>query len=92
MRIWLDPNKMQSYGLTTVDVLNAVKNQNTQVAAGQLGGPPVPSDQLFQITLTTLGRLSTVEEFEDIIIKSNFGQDSSAAPRLCASRTSPGSN
>ena len=79
MRIWLDPNKMQSYGLTTVDVLNAVKNQNTQVAAGQLGAPPVPSDQLFQITLTTLGRLSTVEEFEDIIIKSKFGQDSSGA-------------
>ncbi len=79
MRIWLDPNKMQSYGLTTIDVLEAVKNQNTQVAAGQLGGPPVPSDQLFQITLTTLGRLSTVEEFEDIIIKSKFGQSSGSA-------------
>jgi hydrophobic/amphiphilic exporter-1 (mainly G- bacteria), HAE1 family len=79
MRIWLDPNKMQTYSLTTLDVLNAVKNQNTQVAAGQLGGPPVPSDQLFQITLTTLGRLSTVEEFEDIIIKSVFGQSSGSA-------------
>jgi hydrophobic/amphiphilic exporter-1 (mainly G- bacteria), HAE1 family len=80
MRIWLDPNKMQSYELTTLEVLNAVKNQNTQVAAGQLGAPPVPSDQLFQITLTTLGRLSTVEEFEDIIIKSNFGKESGSAP------------
>jgi HAE1 family hydrophobic/amphiphilic exporter-1 len=79
MRIWLDPNKMQSYGLTTLDVLNAVKNQNTQVAAGQLGAPPVPSDQLFQITLTTVGRLSSVQEFEDIIIKSQFGQDSASA-------------
>ncbi len=79
MRIWLDPNKMQSYELTTVEVLNAVKDQNTQVAAGQLGAPPVPSDQLFQITLTTLGRLSTVEEFENIIIKSKFGQDGSGA-------------
>jgi hydrophobic/amphiphilic exporter-1 (mainly G- bacteria), HAE1 family len=79
MRIWLDPNKMQSYGLTTLEVLNAVKNQNAQVAAGQLGGPPVPPDQLFQITLTTLGRLSTVEEFENIIIKSVFGQSSGSA-------------
>ena len=52
MRIWLDPNKMQSYGLTTVDVLNAVKNQNLQVAAGQLGAPPVPNDQPFQFTIT----------------------------------------
>lgn len=70
MRIWLDPNKMQSYGLTTLDVVNAVQAQNTQVAAGQLGAPPAPPDQLFQITLTTLGRLSSVEEFENIIIKS----------------------
>jgi hydrophobic/amphiphilic exporter-1 (mainly G- bacteria), HAE1 family len=79
MRIWLDPNKMQAYGLTTLEVLNAVKNQNTQVAAGQLGGPPVPSDQMFQFTLTTLGRLSTVGEFEDIIIKSDFGKASGSA-------------
>jgi hydrophobic/amphiphilic exporter-1 (mainly G- bacteria), HAE1 family len=79
MRVWLDPNKMQAYGLTTLEVMNAVKNQNTQVAAGQLGGPPVPSDQMFQFTLTTLGRLSTVQEFEDIIIKSHFGQESGSA-------------
>ncbi len=79
MRIWLDPNKMQAYGLTTLEVLNAVKNQNTQVAAGQLGGPPVPSDQVFQFTLTTLGRLSSASEFEDIIIKSHFGQESGSA-------------
>lgn len=79
MRIWLDPNKMQTFGLTTLEVLNAVKNQNTQVAAGQLGGPPVPPDQLFQITLTTLGRLSTVQEFEDIIVKAEFGKNSGSA-------------
>lgn len=82
MRIWLDPNKMQSFGLTTLDVLNAVKNQNTQVAAGQLGAPPVASDQLFQITLTTLGRLSTVEEFEDIIIKSEFSNKGDESARI----------
>src|SRR5512134_560867 len=56
MRVWLDANKMQSFGLTTVDVVDAIKAQNTQVAAGQLGGPPIQSDQLFQFTLTTLGR------------------------------------
>ncbi|MCU0837227.1 MAG: multidrug efflux RND transporter permease subunit [Rhodospirillales bacterium] len=70
MRIWLDANKMQSYGLTTLDVSHAIKGQNVQVAAGQLGAPPVPEDQVSQITLTALGRLSSVEEFEDIIIKS----------------------
>ena len=69
MRIWLDANKMQSFGLTTVDVVNAIKAQNAQVAAGQLGGPPVQSDQLFQFTLTTLGRLSDAKQFENIIIK-----------------------
>ncbi len=79
MRIWLDPNKMQAYGLTTIEVLEAVKNQNTQVAAGQLGGPPMPSDQLFQITLTTLGRLASVEDFEDIIIKSQFNPNTGSA-------------
>ena len=91
MRIWLDPNKMQSYGLTTVDVLNAVKNQNTQVAAGQLGAPPVPSDQLFQITLTTLGRLSTVESSKTLSSSRNSVR-TARAPRLSASRTSPASN
>jgi HAE1 family hydrophobic/amphiphilic exporter-1 len=70
MRIWLDANKMQSFGLTTLDVLNAVQTQNVQVAAGQLGGPPVPDDQSYQITLTTLGRLTDVSEFENIIVKS----------------------
>jgi HAE1 family hydrophobic/amphiphilic exporter-1 len=69
MRVWLDANKMQGFGLTTLDVVNAIKGQNVQVGAGQVGGPPVPDDQLFQVTLTTLGRLSDVEQFEEIIIK-----------------------
>jgi hydrophobic/amphiphilic exporter-1 (mainly G- bacteria), HAE1 family len=79
MRIWLDANKMQSFGLTTVDVVNAIQGQNAQVAAGQLGGPPVQSDQLFQFTLTTLGRLSDATQFENIIIKSVFDQQSGVA-------------
>src|SRR5215467_2159778 len=69
MRIWLDPEKLRAFGLTVLDVQNAVQNQNVQVASGQLGGPPVPSNQVFQFTVTTMGRLSDVSQFEDIIIK-----------------------
>ena len=69
MRVWLDPDKLKTYGLTVLDVLNAIRHQNIQVASGQLGGPPAPPDQLFQFTVNTLGRLSEVEQFEDIIVK-----------------------
>jgi HAE1 family hydrophobic/amphiphilic exporter-1 len=69
MRIWLDPVKLKAYGLTVLDIQNAVQNQNIQVAAGQLGGPPVPSSQVFQFTVKTLGRLSDVRQFENIIVK-----------------------
>ena len=70
MRIWLDPPKLQSYGLTVLDVQNAIQNQNIQVAGGQLGAAPVPSDQIFQFTVLTLGRLSDVAQFENIIVRS----------------------
>ena len=70
MRIWLDPLALQSYGLTVLDVQRAIENQNIQVAAGQLGAPPVPADQTFQFTVFTLGRLSDVAQFENIIVKS----------------------
>src|SRR5215510_11459326 len=69
MRIWLDPIKLRAYGLTVPEVQNAIQNQNIQVASGQLGGPPVPADQLFQFTVKTMGRLTEVSEFEDIIVK-----------------------
>ena len=69
MRIWLNPERLKYFGLTTVDVADAVKQQNTQVVAGQLGGPPVPDNQSFQLTVNALGRLDDVEEFEDIIVK-----------------------
>src|SRR5262245_22825848 len=69
MRIWLDPMKLQAYGLTVSEVQKAIQNQNIQVASGQLGGPPVPSDQIFQFTVKTMGRLTEVSEFEDIIVK-----------------------
>ena len=71
MRVWLDPNKLHDYSLTTSDVLEAIRNQNVQVVAGKLGGPPSPAGEPFQFTVNTLGRLSDVPQFEDIIIKSD---------------------
>ncbi|MGD9764024.1 MAG: efflux RND transporter permease subunit [Candidatus Binatia bacterium] len=69
MRIWVDPQKLMAFGLTVLDVQNAIQSQNLQVAAGQLGGPPVPQDQVFQFTVNALGRLSDVTQFENIIVK-----------------------
>jgi hydrophobic/amphiphilic exporter-1 (mainly G- bacteria), HAE1 family len=70
MRVWLDPDKLKAYGLTVLDVDSAIEHQNIQVAAGQIGGPPPAANQLFQFTVNTLGRISDVEQFENIIIKS----------------------
>ncbi len=74
MRVWLDPLRLKARNLTAQDVFNAIGEQNVQVAAGQIGQPPVPATQKFQLTVTTLGRLTTVEEFEDIIVKSEAGR------------------
>ncbi len=78
MRVWLDSNRLQTFGLTTTDALTAIQSQNVQVVAGQLGAPPVPKDQPFQFTINALGRLSDVSQFEDIIIKTTTGQ----APKI----------
>ncbi|HEY8503411.1 MAG TPA: efflux RND transporter permease subunit, partial [Gemmataceae bacterium] len=69
MRVWLDPDKMAAYDLTADDVVQAIREQNVQVAAGQVGQEPVPPGQVFQYTLSTLGRLEDVEQFRDIILK-----------------------
>src|SRR5713226_2792509 len=69
MRVWLDPDKLQSRNLTTGDVIRVLREQNVQVAAGQIGQPPVPKGQDFQYTLSTLGRLVEAEQFADIILK-----------------------
>ena len=71
MRVWLDPVKLKAYGITVLDVQQAIQNQNIQVAAGQVGGPPVPSNQVFQFTVKAMGRLADVSQFENIIIKAN---------------------
>jgi multidrug efflux pump subunit AcrB len=69
MRVWLDPGRMATRGLSAADVLRAVEQQNVQVAAGQVGQPPSPRAQSFQYNMVTLGRLSSPEQFGDIIIK-----------------------
>ena len=74
MRIWLDPEKLASLGLTATDVVSAIESQNAQVAAGKLGQPPLPSGQAFQYQINTLGRLSQVKQFEDIIVKAEPGK------------------
>ena len=73
MRIWLDPNQLKARSLTTTEVISAIREQNVQVAAGQIGQPPVPAGQNFQYAVNVLGRLTDVEQFEDIIIKTGAG-------------------
>jgi multidrug efflux pump subunit AcrB len=71
MRLWLDPEKMAYRNLTTTDVVQAIEQQNTQVAAGQIGQPPVANGQVFQFTMSTMGRLVEVEQFADMILKTD---------------------
>ncbi len=72
MRVWLDPDKLQSRNLTVGDVLRVLREQNVQVAAGQIGQPPVPSGQDFQYTLSTLGRLVEAEQFANVVLKTGL--------------------
>ncbi len=69
IRIWLDPNKMADLYTTATDVTNAIRSQNLTVAAGQLGAPPAPAGQSFQLVLKTQGRLPDVAAFEEIVVK-----------------------
>ena len=71
MRIWLDPDKAAAYDLNASDVLGALRAQNLQVSAGILNQPPTPGDTAYQSNVEALGRLSTPEQFGDIIIKSD---------------------
>ena len=70
MRVWVDPDRLAALNLTAGDVANAISEQNMQVAAGQVGQPPGPSGQPFEFTVKTLGRLSTPEQFADIVLRS----------------------
>jgi HAE1 family hydrophobic/amphiphilic exporter-1 len=73
MRIWLDPQQLKSRSITTQEVLEAIREQNVQVAAGQIGQPPAPSGQSFQFAVNVLGRLSDIEQFNEIILKTGEG-------------------
>jgi multidrug efflux pump subunit AcrB len=72
MRVWLDPQKLAARGLTAADVSQAIEQQNTQVAAGSLGQPPVARGQVFQFTMSTMGRLTEADQFGDMILKSDL--------------------
>jgi len=71
MRVWIDPLKLSSYGLTATDVISALQEQNVEIPAGQLGQQPADEKQSYQIPVRVVGRLSSPEQFENIILKSN---------------------
>ena len=71
MRVWLDPDRLTSLNLTTADVSNAISSQNVQATAGQLGAPPYDTRSQFQLTIQAKGRLKTVEEFGNIVLRAN---------------------
>jgi hydrophobe/amphiphile efflux-1 (HAE1) family protein len=73
LRAWLDPDKMAALGIDVSDIITAVSEQNLQVAAGMIGQPPAPKGQQFELTVNTLGRLTTPEQFGEIVIKAAQG-------------------
>ncbi|MEX2271080.1 MAG: multidrug efflux RND transporter permease subunit [Vicinamibacterales bacterium] len=73
MRLWLDPAKLAARGITASEVVNALREQNLQVAAGALGDSPAPSGQAYQISVRAMGRLTDRSEFEDVIVKGGAG-------------------
>ena len=75
MRIWLNPDQLKSRNLTTEEVLAALREQNVQVAAGKIGQPPNPAGLNFEYAITTLGRLQSAKQFENIVVK--VGKDGS---------------
>ena len=78
MRVWLDPDRLQSLGLTTGDIVTALQGQNVQVASGVLSQPPVDQPRAFQVAVQTLGRLADPNQFADIVVK----QTATAVVRL----------
>ena len=71
MRIWIDPDKAAAYNISASEILNALRAQNVQVSAGVLNQPPVSSNAAYQVSVEALGRLTTPEQFADVIIKSD---------------------
>ncbi|CAN5325009.1 efflux RND transporter permease subunit [soil metagenome] len=79
MRIWLNPDRLASYSLIPGDIVTAITNQNTEVAAGEIGGQPMPKEQMLNATVTAQSRMQTPEQFGNIILKS---ETSGATVRL----------
>src|SRR5688572_15687963 len=75
MRIWIDPDKLAARELTPGDVVRAIREQNVQVAAGNLGQPPAPDGTDFQFTLSAQGRLTKAEQFGDIVVRTGANGD-----------------
>ncbi|WP_163780228.1 efflux RND transporter permease subunit [Myxococcus vastator] len=69
MRLWLDPTELARRGLTATDVVNALRAQNVQIGAGQVGQPPAPPGQTYQFTVRVLGQLTSAEEFNNIVVQ-----------------------
>src|SRR5262249_28586296 len=89
IRVWLDPRKLAACNMTAIDVSNAIRNQNIDAPAGQVGQPPAARGQPFQFPIDTLGRLTTPEEFGDIIVKVGSNRTTSANS-LAQAPPSPG--
>ncbi len=90
MRVWLDPNRLAARQLTATDVVRSIREQNVQVAAGVLGGPPSPSDTTFQLSINAQGRLQTEDQFADIVVRA--GQDGQITRIRDVGRVELGSN
>src|SRR5947209_8081463 len=88
IRAWLDPQKLAARNLTAIDVANAIRSQNLDAPAGQIGRPPALPGQSFQMPITTLGRLHDPEQFGDIIVKVGQSRSPSAAAPALAARPS----
>lgn len=71
MRVWMNPDRMQALGITAADITAAIRSHNAQASAGSIGSPPMPAGQELQMTIMARGRLSTPEEFGDIVIRTN---------------------
>ncbi|WP_340116123.1 multidrug efflux RND transporter permease subunit [Pelagibius sp. 7325] len=71
MRVWLDSNRLTTLGLSPNDVIQAIQSQNTQAAVGRIGAAPLAADQQFQFTIRTKGRLTDVQEFEQVVVRAN---------------------
>ncbi len=82
IRVWLNPQKMASCGLSASDVAAAIANQNIDAPSGQVGQPPAPRGQALQVAVSTLGRLTDPEQFGEIIVKAAGGHAGTSAPRL----------